>query len=201
MQLEHAASWLCDYCMAATFAASVFGKIRAMTDTRQEMSGHGLLPERLVPGAAWAVLAGEAALAAVFGIGGLLEGVKEPAAIAALAVMSGLTWRRGRRSAAGSQRQCGCFGANHPLGRRPLLRNAVLIGIAAAGWLLPRPAASASDLVAFALAVLAAVWLLEALKLHTETGGAASASRGRAWLGLHARRASARGQTDAAVRD
>lgn len=166
MNWAYGASWICDFALATVFAASAYGKSGAMTDMRLEIYAHRLLPERMVTAAALAVLGGEYALAAAFGIGGLWEGVKEPAAVAALLAMSWLTWRHRRSS--GGMEICGCFGANHPLGRYPLLRNALLVAIAVAAWLLPRPAASGGGLIAFVVAVAAAVRLLEARKLQAE---------------------------------
>lgn len=178
MQMEHAAAVLCDLTLATVFAASIFGKAGAMTDMRLEIAAHRLLPLRLVPAGAWALLAFEAWLAVAFAAGGRLEGVKEPAAIASLLVMSGLTWRRARQDASFDLGRCGCFGSHHPLGRRPLLRNGILVGVAAADWLLQRPAPSASGQLAFALAVAAAVLALEARRLRAETGAAGAGGAG-----------------------
>jgi|GEM_PF-5845471 len=177
MNWENGVSWICDFAMSTVFAASAYGKSGAMTDMRMEIYAHRLLPERLVPAAALATLGGEYALAASFGIGGMWEGVKEPVALAALIAMSWLTWRRRRSS--GAMEACGCFGANHPLGRNPLLRNMLLMAIVIAAWLLPRPAASGGSLLAFVLAVAAAVRLLEARKLQAETGETGAGRRRR----------------------
>ncbi|MDG0790618.1 hypothetical protein OMP38_06935 [Cohnella ginsengisoli] len=174
MNWEFEAAWLCDYALAVVFAASAGGKAQAMTDLRMEIRAYGPVPVRLEPAAAWTVLAMEWALAAAFAAGGTLEGVKEPAAIAVLLGMTGLSWRRrrdgGGRNRADGTGSCGCFGANHPLSRRPLLRNAVFIAVAAAGWIAERPAPSGTGFAAFALAVASAVWLLEARKMQKETG-------------------------------
>ncbi|MFC3800572.1 MauE/DoxX family redox-associated membrane protein [Cohnella sp. GCM10012308] len=174
MHWENETAWLCDFAMAVVFAASAYGKGQAMTDMRLEMMAYKLLPARLVPAAAWSVLALEWALAAAFAAGGKLEGIKEPAAIV---VLLGMTWlsRRRNRTAGGKDRAretdgCGCFGANHPLGKRPMLRNAIFVAIAVAGWMTERPAASGAGLAAFAFAVASAVWLLEARKLQKEIG-------------------------------
>ncbi|SFA94105.1 hypothetical protein SAMN05216312_102397 [Cohnella sp. OV330] len=174
MNWEYEAAWLCDYALAVVFAASACGKAQAMTDLRMEISAYGLVPSRLEPTAAWTVLAMEWALAAAFAAGGTLEGFKEPAAIVVLLGMTGLSWRRRRAGneikGAGGADSCGCFGANHPLSRRPLLRNAIFIAVAAAGWIVERPAPSGTGFAAFALAVASAVWLLDARKLQKESG-------------------------------
>ncbi|MDI4644361.1 MauE/DoxX family redox-associated membrane protein [Cohnella hashimotonis] len=175
MYWENEVAWLCDFAMAAVFAASAYGKGQAMTDMRLEMKAYKLLPARLVPAAAWAVLGLEWALAAAFAAGGKLEGIKEPAAIVVLLGMTGLSRRRhpngkGTAEQAYGANGCACFGANHPLGRRPLLRNAIFVAIALAGWMTDRPAASGAGLAGFALAALAAVWLLEASRLQKEIG-------------------------------
>ncbi|MFD2331573.1 MauE/DoxX family redox-associated membrane protein [Cohnella sp. GCM10020058] len=172
---ENEMAWLCDLAMAAVFAASAYGKGQAMTDMRLEIMAYKLLPARFVPGAAWSVLVLEWALAAAFAAGGRLEGVKESAAIFVLLGMTGLSRRRKRNARGNAELEsgadrCACFGANHPLGKRPMLRNAIFVVIAIAGWMTERPAASGAGGAAFVLAVAAAVWLLEAHKLQKESG-------------------------------
>lgn len=174
MNWEYEAAWLCDYALAVVFAASAWGKAQAMTDMRMEMKAYGLISATLVPATAWMALALEWVLAAAFAAGGALEGIKEPAAIVVLLGLTGLSWRRQRaeneKNGAGGAADCGCFGANHPLSRRPLLRNALFVAIAAADWIAERPAPSGAGLAAFALAVASTVWLLETYKLQKETG-------------------------------
>lgn len=174
MNWEYEAAWLCDYALAVVFAASAWGKAQVMTDMRMEIYAYGLRPASLVPAAAWMALALEWALATAFAAGGTLEGIKEPAAIAVLLGLTGLSWRRQRaaneKNGAGGSADCGCFGANHPLSRHPQLRNALFVAIAAADWIAERPAQSGAGFAAFALAVASTVWMLEAYKQQKEIG-------------------------------
>ncbi|MDG0814640.1 MauE/DoxX family redox-associated membrane protein [Cohnella rhizosphaerae] len=174
MNWEYEAAWLCDCALAVVFAASAWGKAQTMTDMRMEIKAYGLMPANLVPAAAWAALALEWVLAAAFAKGGTLEGVKEPAAIIVLLGLTGLSRRRhlaaNKKNEMAGAAECGCFGANHPLSRRPMLRNVLFVAVAAAAWIAERPAPSGAGLAAFALVVASTVWLLETFKLQNETG-------------------------------
>lgn len=162
------------FAAAVTFLASGFAKTKGLADFRLEIEAHRLLPARASSLTAYAVLGLELGLGASFGAGGVLPpGAGEGAACALLLAFSALTWRRGRsvrlREEAEKRPACACFGANHPLGRFPLRRNAALIALLAVGSCMRREELTMPARTAFAIAVLCAVLALESLKLANET--------------------------------
>ncbi|HSK96638.1 MAG TPA: MauE/DoxX family redox-associated membrane protein [Euzebyales bacterium] len=135
----------CRVLLLLVFAASTLGKIRnrsAWAAFVRSLRDLRLLPERAVTAVAVAVAAGEAAAVLL-----LAAPATIPAALAVVGVLLAAftvaivaTLRRG------VQAPCRCFGAaSLPLGRRHVLRNAMLLAVAGlTASALSAPSASAS---------------------------------------------------------
>jgi hypothetical protein len=154
------------------FAVSALGKLRgtarlAFTESLRRL---GLLPGRLVPAVAAAVIAAE--LTVLLGLSGAVAGVFDlvpavpvvrlggvAAAAALLCVLTGgitLALRRGTTA------RCACFGAeSRPLSGRHLVRNTILLLVAAGALVTPaEPARPAGALLGVAAGLLIALVLV-----------------------------------------
>ncbi|MET8863873.1 MauE/DoxX family redox-associated membrane protein [Nonomuraea sp. NPDC004580] len=152
----------CRVMLAVVFLAAAVSKVRNRRDRaafRTSLGAFGV-KARFRPAVAAAVIAGELATAALLAadataLAGLALG---SALLIAFAVTIGAVLRRG------SSVSCRCFGAStQPLGRRHLVRNALLLLVAAAGVTGTAPAAGwdpGALLVAGFMAVIVAALVI-----------------------------------------
>jgi hypothetical protein len=154
------------------FAVSTVGKLRAWRGFVASLQPLGLLPGRLVPATAVAVAVAAAEVTVLLGLSAAVAGVFDlvptgpvvrlgglVTAAALLGVLTGgiaLALRRGTSA------PCACFGAStRPLGGRHLVRNCVLLLVAAGALVTPAgPVVPAGALLGAAAGALVAVLLV-----------------------------------------
>ncbi|WP_194816712.1 peroxiredoxin [Nocardia sp. XZ_19_385] len=116
--------WVVRLGLAVVFGLAAWGKLADRVGARQAVVDFGV-PVRWGPAVAWALPVLEAGLA----VGVLAPWTAVGAAVAALLVLAVFTAAMARLLAQGKRPACSCFGAagSAPIGRRTLVRNAVLM--------------------------------------------------------------------------
>jgi Methylamine utilisation protein MauE len=152
------------------FAVSTAGKLRTWRGFVASLRPLGLLPGRLVPATAVAVATAEVTVllglsAAVAGVLDLVPAgpvVRFGGLVAAAALLGVLTGGIALALRRGSSAPCACFGAStRPLGGRHLVRNAILLLVAAGALVTPAgPVVPAGALLGAAAGALVAVLLI-----------------------------------------
>ncbi|MBV6714849.1 hypothetical protein KV564_14395 [Paenibacillus chitinolyticus] len=127
--------YVLDMTMSVLFFMPFYIKAIRFRNFRIELYSYGILPRFLVSIAALVVLSVEFLLFLSFAIG-LFGGWRELAAIVLLAAFAFFSWRKTKLTGVDT---CACYGEIAFLNRSPVYRNAVLIGLLAAGLLLPAP--------------------------------------------------------------
>jgi Methylamine utilisation protein MauE len=146
----------CRWLTGLTFASSVVGKARALGAFRSTIAEFGVLPARLVPGAAIVTVTAEGLVVALVAAGDALAAAGFALALVLLAVFSVVLGAAVRKDTGIS---CNCFG---PSERRvswyDVARNG-LLGLGCAGglwaWLTSAPGSSSPALIV-ALGLVAA---------------------------------------------
>jgi hypothetical protein len=121
--------WIARLILAAVFALSAFGKLADRPGTRKAVAEFGI-PAGRVSTVAWALPLTEAFLAGV-----LLPGATAPwAGLASLLLLCVFTIAVARLLRRGQRPSCSCLGAmsEEPIGLATIVRNAVLMALAAA---------------------------------------------------------------------
>ncbi|MFB9324411.1 MauE/DoxX family redox-associated membrane protein [Paenibacillus aurantiacus] len=145
--------------IAFVFFSSSLSKLMNVLDFRMELSVYRI-PYRWTFVLAWLVLLFEMVLAGLFLWEDGFTGWKHGAGIAFIVVLTGATvMKNGLKS-----NTCSCFGANHPLSRFPVQRNAVIVALMFIHLLLPHASASGSSLTLSILVIVNAAFLLENIK-------------------------------------
>ncbi|MEV6274683.1 MauE/DoxX family redox-associated membrane protein [Nocardia sp. NPDC051832] len=157
--------WVVRLGLAVVFGLAAWGKLADRVGARQAVVDFGV-PVRWGPAVAWGLPVVEAGLA----VGLLVQWTAAAAAVLAMLVLGVFTAAMARLLAQGKRPACSCFGASStaPIGRRTLVRNAVLLLLsllAAAGSMvspdapgrLPTDHAVGMAVVAVLIAVL--VWM------------------------------------------
>ncbi|WP_454194479.1 TlpA family protein disulfide reductase [Nocardia sp. Marseille-Q1738] len=121
--------WVSRLCLCVVFGLSAWGKLADRSAARQAMGDFGV-PLRWVPAVAWGLPIAEAMIA----IGVVLPWVSGAAAVAALLLLGVFTVVIGRLLRRGERPSCSCFGTASavPIGPKTLVRNGVLLALAAA---------------------------------------------------------------------
>ena len=152
------------------FAVSTVGKLAAWRGFVASLRPLGLLPGRLVPATAVAVATAEltvllglsVAVAGMFDLVPAGPVVRLGGPVVAAALLGVLTGGIALAVRRGTSAPCACFGAStRPLGGRHLVRNAILLLVAAGALVTPAgPAVPAGALLGAAAGALAAVLLI-----------------------------------------
>jgi hypothetical protein len=142
------------FCLGSVFAVAAVSKLRRRSDLREFRSSvAALLPRfaRRLPRVPEAVLVLECAVAVLLLAPGLAPvgfGVAI-VLLTAFAAGAAAAWLRGTRT------PCRCFGSSSaPLGRRHVVRNLLLVGIATGGLLAGTPSHNTDLVVSVAAAVV-----------------------------------------------
>ncbi|WP_418961085.1 MauE/DoxX family redox-associated membrane protein [Streptomyces tritici] len=155
--------------LAVTLAASALGKLRAPGEFRETVRDLGFVPERLTAAVTGAVIAAEAALAALVWLPGPAGAAAFVAAGLLLVAFTGVLVVLIRR---GADTSCACFGSSRTrVGPAHLVRNGVLVTIAVLGAVAASVASGGTLPPAFpaAFAAALAAVVVSALVISTDT--------------------------------
>ncbi|WP_397376132.1 MauE/DoxX family redox-associated membrane protein [Paenibacillus sp. sptzw28] len=145
------------------FFSSSYSKIVSMENFHMELASYGI-PFKWVPILSRIILIFEAGLFIVFLLNDTMNKWKQLLAAIFIITLTILTIvKNGLKN-----RECSCFGTNHPLSRFPILRNVVILLLLVIDYFLLKESYSSHEFVLSLLIVLSITFILENIKYKNE---------------------------------